>query len=186
MHSIDHRSKAPRRPTLDGYAGSPIKILLRSLDDSRIYQSEQWGYIEQNLQRIIQKYPHAIDYVCLLIAKRKALEKEIDVDVDVDGWSAVAEIIIKRSLALNHDHDHETLWMVWIVIVCDLPLSIPLIEELTKSRNAHVRALLVQAYVDGKLARKPKLALGAPLSSVDANWLVNLVARSQGFSKAAF
>jgi hypothetical protein len=61
-----------------------------------------------------------------------------------------------------------------------------MIEELAKSRNAHVRALLVQAHVDGKIARKPKIALGGPLSTVDSNWLVNLVARSQTFSKASF
>jgi hypothetical protein len=159
---------------------SPIKILLRSLDQVKIYQSTHWEFVEQNLQRIVQKHPHAIDYVCLLIAKRKALGNTID---NV-GWSAVAEIIIRRSLALSHDH--EVVWMLWMMIVSDLQVLPALIEELSKSRNAHVRAMLVQAYVDGKLTRKPKLALGAPLSTVDSNWLVNLVARSQGFSKASF
>ena len=151
---------------------SPIKILLRSLDEVKVYQSAHWEFVEQNLQRIIQKHPHAIDYVCLLIAKRKALGQAID----NDGWSAVAEIIIRRSLALSHDH--EVVWMLWMMIVSDLQVSPALIDGLSKSRNAHVRAMLVQAHVDGKLTRKPKLALGAPLSTVDSNWLVNLVARS--------
>lgn len=159
---------------------SPIKILLRSFDEARVYENRQWDFVEQNIQRIVLKHPHAIDYACLLLAKRKARDREID----VEGWKSVAEIIVQRSLALNHHH--ETLWMVWMMIVCDIEISIQMIEELAKSRNAHVRALLVQAHVDGKLRRKPKLGLGAPLSTVDANWLVNLVARSQGFSKAAF
>jgi hypothetical protein len=159
---------------------SPIKILLRSLDEFKIYRSTHWEFVEQNLQRIVQKHPHAIDYVCLLIAKRKALGNAID----DDGWSAVAQMIIRRSLALSHDH--EVVWMLWMMIVSNLEVSPALVEELSKSRNAHVRAMLVQAHVDGKLARKPRLALGAPLSTIDSNWLVNLVARSQGFSKASF
>lgn len=159
---------------------SPIKILFRSFDEGRVYNSPQWDFVEQNIQRIVQKHPHAIDYACLLVAKRKAR----GLAIDTEGWLAVAEIIVRRSLALNHHH--EALWLVWLLIVCDIPVPVPMVEELAKSKNAHIRALLVQAHVDSKLTRKPKLALGAPLSSVDANWLVNLVARSQEFSRAAF
>lgn len=159
---------------------SPIKILFRSFDESKIYTSIHWRFVEQNIQRIVQKHPHAVDYACLLVAKRKALNQEID----TQGWLAVAEIIVRRSLALNHDH--EVLWMVWLLIVCKIEIPAAMGEELSKSRNAHIRALLVQANVDGRLRRKPKLGLGAGLSSVDSNWLVNLVARSQGFSKASF
>ena len=159
---------------------SPLKILLRAFDEARVYENAQWDFVEQNIQRIVLKHPHAIDYTCLLVAKRKARGR----DIDAEGWKAVAEIIVQRSLALNHHH--EALWMVWMMIVCDIDLSVSMVEELSKSRNAHIRALLVQAHVDGKLKRKPKLGLGAPLSTVDASWLVNLVARSQEFSKAAF
>lgn len=159
---------------------SPIKILFRSFDEGRVYDSPQWDFVEQNIQRIVHKHPHAIDYACLLVAKRKARGLEID----AEGWLAVSEIIIRRCFALNHHH--EVLWMVWLLIVCGIPLPTAMVEELAKSQNAHIRALLVQAHVDGKLARKPKLALGASLSTMDANWLVNLVARSQEFSKAAF
>lgn len=159
---------------------SPLKILFRSFDEKRIYQTQQWGFVEQNIQRIVQKHPHAIDYACLLVAKRKALGREID----VDGWRAVSEIIIRRCLALNHHH--EVVWMTWLLLICDIKINNEVVEELSKSRNSHIRALLVQASVDGKLHRKPKLALGAGLSTVDSNWLVNLVARSQGFSKAGF
>ncbi|MGD9542365.1 RNA-directed DNA polymerase, partial [Methylocystis sp.] len=159
---------------------SPIKILFRSFDEARIYRSINWEYVEQNAQRIIQKHPHAIDYACLLVTKRKALGEKID----SDGWLTVAEMIVKRSLAFNHDH--EVLWMTWLLLACDIEIPTAMVDELSKSRNAHIRALLVQAYVEGKLKTKPRLALGGSLSSVDANWLVNLVARSQNFSKAAF
>lgn len=159
---------------------SPIKILFRTFDEGRVYNSPQWDFVEQNIQRIVQKHPHAIDYACLLVAKRKARGLEID----TEGWLAVAEIIVRRSLALNHHH--EVLWLVWLLIVCDITVPVPMVEELAKSKNAHIRALLAQAYVDGKLTRKPKLALGARLASMDADWLVNLVARSQEFSRSAF
>lgn len=159
---------------------SPIKILFRSFDEAKFYSSPQWEFVEQNLLRIVQKHPHALDYACLLVAKRAALELQ----VDKDGWLSVAEIIIARSLALNHHH--ETLWMVWLLIVCKIRMPMNMEDELTKSRNAHIRALVAQAHIDGIITRKPKLALGSGLSTADENWLVNLVARAQGLSKASF
>lgn len=159
---------------------SPMKILLRSMDEARIYAWPDWRFVEGYLQRIVQKHPHAIDYVCLLVAKRKAIGREID----ENGWTEVAEMIVKRALALNHHH--EVLWMVWLIIVCGITPSVDMVEALAKSRNGHVRTLLAQAHVDGHLQRKPRLSLGDGLSSDDANWLVHLVARSQEFSKASF
>ncbi len=159
---------------------SPIKIILRSFDEAEAYKGLHWEFIEQNLQRIVQKHPHAIDYACLLVAKRFAIGKV----VDLAGWSEVADIVIKRAFALSHDH--EVLWMAWLRVVLGLGLSSAMIDELSKSRNAHIRSFLVQASVDGRINRKPKLALGPALSTVDSSWLVNLVARSQAFSKASF
>jgi hypothetical protein len=159
---------------------SPIKIMLRSFDEAESYRGPHWEFIEQNLQRIVQKHPHAIDYACLLVAKRFAIGKA----VDLAGWSEVADIVIKRALAFSHDH--EVLWMAWLRVVMGLGLSPTMIDELSRSRNAHIRSFLVQASVDGRINRKPKLALGPALSTVDSSWLVNLVARSQAFSKASF
>lgn len=159
---------------------SPIKILLRAFDESQIYNTIYWDYIEQNMQRIVQKHPHAIDYACLLVAKRHALDKPID----TQGWRSVSETIIRRSIALSHDH--ELVWMLWLMVVCDISINLQLLEELQKNRNAHVRALLIRAYTERKIRRKPKLSLGAGLASTDSNWLVHLVARSEGFSKASF
>ena len=159
---------------------SPIKILLRSFDEAKVYQGPHWIFVEQNIQRIVQKHSHAIDYACLLVAKRKSLGLE----VDLVGWSSVADIIIKRGLALSHDH--EVLWMLWLLIILEAEISPAMVEELARSRNSHIRAFLAQCFVDGRIQRKPKLALGSALSTTDSSWLVNLVARSQGFSKAAF
>ncbi|GAA4125858.1 hypothetical protein GCM10023067_39530 [Aminobacter aganoensis] len=76
--------------------------------------------------------------------------------------------------------------MAWLLIVCKLPFTPEISEALAKSRNGHVRALLAQAYIDGTVRQKPKLGLGQALSTTDADWLLSLVARSQGFSKAKF
>ncbi|HWL56537.1 MAG TPA: RNA-directed DNA polymerase [Paracoccus sp. (in: a-proteobacteria)] len=159
---------------------SPIKILLRSLDESEVYDDIEWEYVESYLQRIIQKFPHALDYACLLTAKRHALEESID----KEGWLAVAETIIPRSLALNHHH--EVVWLIWLLITCDISLPWALLELLEKSRNGHIRSILIQAYVDGKISRKPRLSLGSGLSTVDEDWLTHLVAKSQGYSSAKF
>ncbi|MER9961542.1 RNA-directed DNA polymerase [Mesorhizobium sp. M0045] len=159
---------------------SPIKILLRSFDEAKIYSTPHWEFVEHNLQRIAQKHPHAVDYVCLLVAKRHALELQ----VDVDGWKSVAETIVRRALALSHDH--EVLWMLWLMVVLSIDVNADMVDALLSSRNSHIRAFVVQAFVDGHLRRRPKLGLGNALSSVDSNWLTNLVARSQGYSKASF
>jgi hypothetical protein len=159
---------------------SPMKILLRSLDDGTIYHKSDWDFVEGYLQRIVQKYPHALDYACLLTAKRAAIGKS----VDKPGWLAVAETVVARSLALNHHH--EVVWMLWLLIVCGIEISEGMVEGLSKSHNAHIRALLVQAYVDKRISKKPKLSLGAKISTMDDAWLVNLVAKSQGFTGAAF
>ena len=154
--------------------------MLRAFDEAEVYQGEHWDFIEQDLQRIAQKHPHAIDYICLLVAKRIALGKA----VDTAGWSNVADIIVLQSLAISHDH--EVLWMAWPLVVLGLGLSPAMTEELARSKSAHIRSFLVQASVDGRIKRKPKLALGSALSSADSSWLMNLVARSQGFSKTSF
>lgn len=159
---------------------SPIKILLRSFDDAELYNSDNWSFIEQNIQRMAQKHPHSIDYICLLVAKRNAIGRPID----SVGWKEVAETIIHRSLAFGHHH--EAVWMLWLMVVCDLEISQDSVEKLSAARNAHIRSLLLQSYIDGKIKIKFKLGLGQQLSTTDENWLVNLVARSQEFTKSAF
>lgn len=72
------------------------------------------------------------------------------------------------------------------MIVCKIDMPWEMLEEVAKSKNAHVRAFLIKANSDGRIKKKPKLSLGSGLSSVDSNWLTSLVARSEGYSKASF
>lgn len=159
---------------------SPVKILLRAFDEGRIYQTEKWEFVEKYLQRIVHRHPHSIDYVCLLVVKRSAIGKS----VDKHGWAEVSQMLISRNLAFNHHH--EVLWLLWMLVVCKIPLPFGLIDEVQKMNNSHVKAFLAQAHVDGLLARKPKLGLSTKLASDGPDWLSNLVVRSQGFSGAKF
>lgn len=159
---------------------SPMKILLRALDDSSIYISGNWDFVESNIQRIVQKHPHALDYACLIVAKRYARGHSID----KDGWRSVAEMIISRGLSLNHHH--EVVWMLWLMIVCEIGISDQLLIALSKSNNGHIRVMLIQAFVDMKISRKPDIKFGAKLNTMDANWLLNLVGKSIGYTSAPF
>jgi hypothetical protein len=180
LRNIEHSISEAVTIAAETKSDSPIKILLRAFDDEEIYKNQNWEFVEPNLQRIAQKHPHAVDYVCLLVAKRYALGKSID----SSGWQSVAEIVVGRALALNHHH--EVVWMIWLLLVCKINLSASQLDDLVKSPNAHIRALLIQAIVDGLISRRVRFGLGSRLSTANADWLVNLVARSQGFSKARF
>lgn len=62
----------------DTRSDSAIKMLFRSFDERKLYATSHWDYIEKNLQRIIQKHPHSVDYACLLVAKRSARGGSVD------------------------------------------------------------------------------------------------------------
>lgn len=158
---------------------SPIKILIRGFDEASIYAGPQWDYVEQNLQRIAQKHPHALDYVCLLVAKRYAIGRE----VDKSGWLSVGISIISRNLPIRHDH--EIIWMVWLLIFCEIDMPPDLLETLSKYENGHLRSLMITAITDGKIKRKLRFQIGKP-SSVNEHWLAGLVSRSTGFSSGKF
>lgn len=159
---------------------SPIKILLRSFDQEEIYKSKSWEYVEEILQRIVQKYPHAIDYACLLVVKRKA----IGLSVDDSGWLAVGEQIIGSALALNHHH--EVVWLTWLLLILRVEMPSRLIEKLSSCGNAHVTSLVVKAFADGRIARKPGIRLGGSLATDNEDWLLNLVGKANEYSGARF
>ncbi|WP_395680223.1 RNA-directed DNA polymerase [Inquilinus sp.] len=160
---------------------SPLKIALRRLDKERLYyRSEHWISIEPKLQRILHHFPHSIDYVSLLVVKRLAIGDEID----KDGWKSTIHYVLHKSISLNHHH--EIAWLLWMMFVCDISIERDTLQELSKMRNTHILSLLVQAYIDNRCPYKPDIHLGAKLSSVDENWILNLVARSGGFTKASF
>ncbi len=159
---------------------SPIKIALRALDQIKLYRRAEWSAVEPYLQRIIFHHPHCIDYAALLVAKRVALNNEID----SAGWTAAAHDLMRRHLAFNHHH--EVVWLLWLLLCCRLEVPDDLVAALIANPNAHIRSLVVAGYTDGRILRKPKLRLGNKLPSTDQNWLLNLHARSVGFSKASF
>ncbi|WP_147399874.1 RNA-directed DNA polymerase [Brevundimonas sp. LPMIX5] len=159
---------------------SPVKIALRTLDQIRLYRKDEWSVVEPYLQRIIFHHPHCIDYAALLVVKRVALNKKID----SEGWTAAVHHLVLRHLAFNHHH--EVVWLLWLLLCCRLDIPDELVTALIASPNAHIRSLVVAGFADGRIARKPKLSLGGKLPSTDQNWLLNLQARSVGFSKASF
>jgi hypothetical protein len=164
----------------DVSSSSPVKIAFRSLDEIKIYDQPEWSMVEPYLQRAIFHHPHALDYTALLVIKRVARGGEID----KEGWKNAAYNLIKRHLSLNHHH--EIVWLLWLLIVADLGVSDQLVTDCCENENAHIRALIVAAYQKGLLKHKPPIRLGSKLASTDDRWLLNLVARSLGYSRAPF
>jgi hypothetical protein len=134
---------------------SPIKIALRGLDQTRAYSRAWWDVIEPYLQRIAFHYSHSLDYICLLVVKRHSIQE----DIDRAGWSSTVASLIRRHLAFNHHH--EIVWLLWLAFSCGLEVAQDLIDEVSGNDNAHIRALLVQAFVDGKLRESRKSDLEA-------------------------
>lgn len=159
---------------------SPIKLALRKLDQHNCYQWDDWEAIEAKLQRILQHFPHCIDYACLLLAKRFA----IGGGLDREGWGEAIALLLRKHLTFNHHH--ELAWLLWAAFVCDLPIEKRLIEEVSKTRNSHTQALLVAGFTAGKCPYRPKITFSNSLSSTSEHWLHNLEAKSRGFTRAPF
>jgi len=159
---------------------SPVKLILRRLDRSKFYTDYEWEDIESKLQRIMYHYPHCMDYICLMVAKRYKTMGTID----KQGWSEAAQLIIKRQKAFNHHH--EIVWLFWLNIVCELEFHPDTIDELSNIQNSHITSLLVCAYTNELISKKPKITFNSKLDTDDEHWLLNLVARSEGFTKASF
>ncbi|WP_439478764.1 RNA-directed DNA polymerase [Brevundimonas sp.] len=159
---------------------SPVKIALRTFDQTRLYQKASWALIEPYLLRAIFHHPHCIDYAALLVAKRVATGGEID----RDSWKSACHDLISRHLPLNNHH--EIVWLMWLMISCDIDLDHAVVDKLSANGNSHISAIIVYAYTKGSIKRRPPISLGAKLSTTDDNWLLNLVAKSSGYSKASF
>jgi hypothetical protein len=158
---------------------SPIKLAIRRADRYRLYRSPYFDKIEALFQRMAHHFPHAVDYICLLVVKRVALGEPID----REGWSDVVNAEIVRYLILGHHH--EACWLFWLAVVCKFDISSEIVAKVPKFKNDHLLALMIQAHVEGK-CMKPELRFRNKLSSDDRSWLVNVVARSSEFTKAPF
>jgi hypothetical protein len=87
---------------------------------------------------------------------------------------------------LSLNHHHELVWLAWLLLCCNLTLDEPVVAAMSVNPNAHVRSLVVAAYAEGRIARRPPVRLGSRLATTDANWLLHLVGRATGSSRAAF
>ena len=159
---------------------SPVKIALRTMDQIRAYSRLDWDTIEPYLQRTLFHHPHCIDYVALLVVKRVALDR----DIDREGWGKAACDLLMRHLPLNHHH--EVVWLSWLMLSARLEIADDLVADLSANENAHIRALVIAAHIDGRIKRRPPIKLGSKLATTDSNWLVNLVAKATGYSGASF
>jgi hypothetical protein len=159
---------------------SPLKIALRAMDQIRIYAGPAWETIEPYLQRVVYHHPHCIDYVALLTVKRVALGESID----RDGWRQASYDLLQRHLSLNHHH--EVLWFIWLLLSIGAELTEQIVNAFVANDNAHIRALVVAAYTNGRIAKKPSIRLGSKLATDDSNWLLNLVAKTSGYTGANF
>jgi hypothetical protein len=159
---------------------SPVKLALRRADQHRLYDGQAYETLEHYFQRLAYHFPHAVDYICLLVAKRHAIGRPID----RAGWSEVANAGIARFLQLGSHH--EACWLLWLSIFCSLDLDNSVIESAPTQRNSHFNAMLIKSFVDGKLARRPRITFPARIESGHRDWLVSLVGRSIGFTRASF
>lgn len=159
---------------------SPLKLILRRLDIDEVYYSTIWGKIEQKLQRALYHFPHCIDYICLLVAKRFAT----DGDIDISGWKDTISLNLNKHI--KFEHHHEITWLVWLSSVCNIYLSDDLIIGASKIDNPHINALIIAAYTNGMIQAKPPISFGNRLNSTRSDWLPNIIARSFGYTKSSF
>ena len=159
---------------------SPMKLILRRLDQGKCYQGSIWNSIEHKLQRIIHHFPHCIDYVSLLVAKRFAIGE----DLDKGSWGEAIHVILKKHITFNHHH--EISWLLWLLFVCHMDIPEKLVSTVEKIQNSHIRALLIAAYADGLCFHRPKVPLQQKIPTTKDDWLHNLVARSLRYSNASF
>ncbi len=61
-----------------------------------------------------------------------------------------------------------------------------LLDDIPKQTNLHLVAMLVQAFLDGKIEKRPGVRFKNRIDSENRSWLVNLVSRCGGFIKASF
>lgn len=162
-------------------SSSPIKIFLRAIDDHKIYSIiADWQSIEPYLQRICFHHGHCLDYVFLLVIKRFATFGL----VDRSGWEEVAFEIIRRSIGFGHDH--EILWSLWLLVLIESDIPTNIVEGLVGYRNPYLNSMLMTAYCEGRIVKRPPIKFNKKLESGASSWMEGLVARSSGFSKASF
>ena len=160
---------------------SAVKIVLRALDESKIYsQTSRWKLLEPYLQRICLHHPHSIDYIFLLVIKRVSS----DLEIDKAGWKEVVGALVERNFALGHDH--EIVWAVWLALTAKLELSDDEVRKFSELQNQYVNCMLIWSFQNSWIAHKPAIRFGGRISSEGGRWLEGLVARSTGYVRSRF
>ncbi|WP_294283027.1 RNA-directed DNA polymerase [uncultured Chryseobacterium sp.] len=159
---------------------SPMKLALRRLDKFELYYKDYWSDFEPKLQRILFHFPHCLDYLCLLLAKRMAINESLD----KVGWKNIIHVILEKSIGAGHHH--EIVWLLWVSFVCKIEVSSALIARLCKVNNSFVKSILIAAFQEGLCDNIDSIKLGSNLSTEDETWLQNIVGRSTGYTGAKF
>lgn len=160
---------------------SPLRLALRRLDQAKCYRNDAvWTDLEPRMQRIMFHFPHCIDYVCLLVVKRFALDRKLDKNTWGDASSMLAQMHV------NANHHHEVCWLLWMLLSCQIPITEKLVSAICNLKNSHLNAMIIVAFSSQIIARRPEITFPTKLSSTDENWLHNLAARSNGFTQASF
>lgn len=162
-------------------SASPLKLAVRRLDESRVVMhNDEWEKVEPRLQRYAYHYPHCLDYICLLVAKRVATGG----DVDREGWSGVTNLVLRRGFQFGYHH--EVCWLLWLSFIAKFDIDKDLLGLALNSRNSHISSLTWAAFSEGlfTLDRRPKH--NASFNSTEADWLLSLTLRSHGVSSRAF
>lgn len=162
-------------------SSSPLKLAIRKLDDSRACLNEEaWSSIEPRLQRYSFHYPHCVDYICLLVGKRVAL----NLPISEKSWASIAELVIKRGFQFGYHH--EVCWFLWVVFIAKLNVSDELLTAALNSPNAFISSMSWAAFSEDLFEIKKEPKKTASFNSRETDWLLSLTHRVSGQSGKRF
>ncbi len=156
---------------------SPVKLLLRQLDKYNEEAEDQFEFIEPYLLRFIHHFPHAIDYICMIVGARVLRGGPIS----SDDWRTVLGNEISRFIKLGQHH--EIAWLLWLAIVGDVSLEDGLLDAVLGRENAHLSAMIISATRTGDLKNNISLSLPDAADLRSEDWLMLHEATLAGMSK---
>ncbi|WP_156399170.1 RNA-directed DNA polymerase [Methylobacterium sp. Leaf466] len=159
---------------------SPLKLLLRELDRKNISESDHFDILETYLMRFIYHFSHAIDYICLVMAKRAA----IALSFDKNSWETIINFNLKRFA--SYRYHHECAWLLWLSHQLDIYLSDDVISQIERTENPHLISIIVSLYANNKIKIKRNFELPSSDTGSQASWMVQLELRKYDIIKQKF
>lgn len=159
---------------------SPFKLAVRLIDGEIWASSDYWKLLEGHFLRSLIHFPHALDYVLLIVTKRFVT----GLDCDGKAWESVANICLKT--ALQYDFHHEICWLLWFMFVNKMEISVESLTTCWAHENAHISAMVWAAYGDGILGKIKRPKIPTILSTTGDQWLSSFEIRSHEVSGKAF